>query len=540
MKLRAAVASFSLFGLSLGGALGAAGSLAPAVTGGGGAGGAFASALLVKAPHTPNVFVGKHATTTPTVACTLPTGSAVKYFHCYTPQQIRKAYGVDSIAPLPTGTADYGQGQTIVLVDSYGSPTAAADLQHFHDTFFPRLPDPTFTQIFPNGDPQYHTRTNGKGVSGSSGAAGWSGEATLDIEWAYAIAPEAKIVLLAVPPSETEGVQGYPNLFKAITHEITATPEGTVFSMSFSSTEQTFGGAAAAQTAKFDKVFQRGLARHDNFFDAAGDTGTINVGKQQRDSRPYPFPTVEWPSTSPYVVAVGGTQLQSGWTWDPTTNTAFEATGAFNPAYWHSTTGTGGQAVWNESWADIGTNGGVSTIYPEPAWQKGTGTFSGRAVPDTSWNAAVNGGVLIWVSAYPAYNCFTAKSKGCWTISGGTSAATPQTAALVALANAARVHAGKKPIGFLDPILYQTGLGTTAYTHIGPHHYGSAPENFTATDINDAGHSFAVKKSVGTLVDNQMWDTSVPGYYETTPYNLATGWGAPRAAAFVADLLAHA
>jgi hypothetical protein len=88
-----------------------------------------------------------------TAACTLPDGSTVQLFHCYTPKQIRAAYGVNKVAPLSKGVRNYGQGQTIVLVDAYGSPTAAADLQHFHDTFFPKLPDPKFWQVFPKRQP---------------------------------------------------------------------------------------------------------------------------------------------------------------------------------------------------------------------------------------------------------------------------------------------------------------------------------------------------------------------------------------------------
>ena len=71
-------------------------------------------------------------------ACVLPDGTNVSWFHCYTPDQIGAAYGVDSVAAIPVGgetVPNYGQGQTIVLVDSYGSPTAAADLRHFHDTY---------------------------------------------------------------------------------------------------------------------------------------------------------------------------------------------------------------------------------------------------------------------------------------------------------------------------------------------------------------------------------------------------------------------
>ncbi|MBO0774906.1 MAG: S53 family peptidase [Actinobacteria bacterium] len=489
---------------------------------------------LARLPHVPGLITAHKTAAT---ACVLPDNSNVADFHCYTPQDIRHAYGVSSVAPLAGGAPNRGQGQTIVLVDAYGSPTAASDLATFHRTFFPSLPAPDFQQVFPLGNPQYHNAChgNGSGRSGQCAAAGWSGEATLDIEWAYSIAPEAHIILLAVPPAETEGVQGFPNLFKAISQEISATPPGTVFSMSFAVTEQTFGGAAQTQTAKFDQVFKQGLARGDNFFAATGDSGTLNSSKRAGETVNYPFPTAQWPATSPYVVAVGGTQLQDGWTWNPSSNVAFTASGAPNPAYWQWINSGSSQAVWNESWAQIGTGGGASAIYPRPSWQAGVDTGYGnhRLVPDTAWNAAVNGGVDVYITAYPQFNCGNA--TGCWTIFGGTSAATPQTAALVALANAARHAAGKGPIGFLDPILY-SGLGSSAYTDITPQHYGTAPKDFAGAEVGVPG---AVNKSVGDLIDNQMWQSSVAGYPTTASYDATTGWGVPSAPGFVAGLVAQ-
>ena len=246
------------------------------------------AALPISAPQVPGLITSHRTAATD---CVLPDGSNVSFFHCYTPQQIRAAYGVDAVPTM-------GKGQTIVLVDSYGSPTAAADLRHFHDTFFAGLPAPSFEQIFPQGNPQFGNTCQSNGMSGPCAAANWSGEATLDIEWAYSIAPLAHIVLLAVPPAETEGVQGFPNLFKAISGEIDATPPGTVFSMSFGVTEQTFGGAAAVQTAKFDQVFQAGLAKHDNFFTSSGDYGSLGFSKQQKDTGTYPYPTASWPASS--------------------------------------------------------------------------------------------------------------------------------------------------------------------------------------------------------------------------------------------------
>jgi len=518
----------------------ALGAGAPAASAAGGSSpGAMARAhaaitpLALNARQIPGAFT---AVPGATPACTLPDGSTSTYFHCYTPQQIRAAYDVTGVAPLANGMANEGQGQTIVLVDAYGSPTAAADLRHFHDTFFPSLPAPNFDQVFPQGNPQYHnTCKKSKGLSGPCAAANWSGEATLDIEWAYSIAPEAHLILLAVPPAETIGVQGFPNLFKAISHEIDVTPAGTLFSMSLSAPEQDFGSAGPAQTARFNAVFQKGLAKRDNFFAATGDTGTVGPSKQHKETRSYPYPVVGYPNSSPYVVAVGGTQLQDGWTWDPTSDTAFNADGSFNPAYWNWTSGGDTQPVWNESWAPIATGGGESTLFPRPSWQAGVDPSYGnhRLVPDTAWNAAVNGGVDVYITAYPQFNC--GNSTGCWTIFGGTSAATPQTAGMTALVNAARMAAGKQPIGFLDPYLYQDGVGQSAYNDVVPMHYGSAPKTFTGSDVGVG----PVQKSVGDLVDNQLWESSIPGYPTTTGYDATTGWGAPDAARFVQELTAQ-
>ena len=88
--------------------------------------------------------------------------------------------------------------------------------------------------------------------------------------------------------------------------------------MSFAVTEQTFGRRSrAARLSKFDAIFQKGLWRsRDNFFAASGDNGSTGASKQHKDSGVYSYPTVGWPASSPYVVAVGGTQLQRGWKWN--------------------------------------------------------------------------------------------------------------------------------------------------------------------------------------------------------------------------------
>src|SRR5258708_23320860 len=117
-----------------------------------------------------------------------------------------------------------GQGRPAVLVEAKGSTTAAADRRHFNDTFFPALPAPSFEQIFPQGNPQFHNTCSSSGLSGSCAAALWSGESTLDIEWAYSIAPLAHSVLMAARPAQTPPARGFPNMIPAISRQLHAPP----------------------------------------------------------------------------------------------------------------------------------------------------------------------------------------------------------------------------------------------------------------------------------------------------------------------------
>ena len=163
-------------------------------------------------------------------------------------------------------------------MDSYGTPTGAEDLAFFAKTF--NGPTPDYEAAYPLGKPDYKNPPGqGNGTSGPTAADGWAGEATLDIEWAYAIAPKAHIVLLATPPAETQGVQGLPNLMKAIDWGIDRYPSGTVFSMSFGTNEAAFASPAAAKNAfaRFDQTFIRGQAKGDTFFSSSGDDGTARA-----------------------------------------------------------------------------------------------------------------------------------------------------------------------------------------------------------------------------------------------------------------------
>ena len=144
-----------------------------------------------------------------------------------------------------------------------------------------------------------------------------------------------------------------------------------------------------------------------------------------------------------------------------------------------------------------------------------------RLVPDVAWNAAVNGGVLVYISAYPDYN-----GPAGFYIYGGTSAASPQVAALTALANERRASEHKPPIGNADPAIYASG--GSWFTDVLPAVQGSA--------------------SSGKLINNQDWDFNgngvavtpdpVPGWPVTSSFDMTTGWGTPWAPSYVAGIAA--
>jgi subtilase family serine protease len=182
-------------------------------------------------------------------ACVDPDGNPRStVFHCYTASDIYAAYGVDALHA--EGTT--GHGQTIVIVDAYGSPTAQHDLDRFGRTF--GLPRTTIEIIHPNGAPPFNNSVNGAAIS-------WAFETSLDVQWAHAIAPDAHIVLIATNPAETEGVQGFPSMFNGEQMAVNQFP-GAVLSQSFAATEQSFHSAADEQVAKFDKVYQQAKTNH--------------------------------------------------------------------------------------------------------------------------------------------------------------------------------------------------------------------------------------------------------------------------------------
>ena len=341
-------------------------------------------------------------------------------FHiaCYSPLQIRQAYGIPR---LPRGID--GKGQTIVIVDSFGSPTITRDLAMFDKTYALPAP-PELTVIHPAGPvPPYQPTSNREG---------WAGETSLDVEYAHAMAPGAKILLVETPTSENEGTTGFPQIVAAekyvISHHM-----GGVISQSFSTTEQTFPSRQSLLALR--GAYKEAAANGVTVLAAAGDSGAADV--HLNGSTYYLTPVTTWPDSDPLVTGVGGTQLR------------------LNASGQH----TAPDQVWNDTWsvptnefifADHGPNplaggGGKSVMFARPPYQNGVRQVVGssRGVPDIAMSGACNGAVNV-------YQSFKGNQPG-WYQVCGTSEATPLFAGVVALADQVAGHW----LGRINPRLYQ-------------------------------------------------------------------------------------
>jgi subtilase family serine protease len=372
---------------------------------------------------------------------------------------MRRAYGLNGL--IDSGLV--GAGQTIVIIDSYGSPTIKADLHTFDEGY--GLPDPpSFTVLAPLGEVPWNPTLY-------PDQPGWAGETTLDVEWAHAMAPGAAIVLLTSPIDETEGVQGLPEFLAlekyALDHHL-----GNIISQSWGATENTLfletaGPQGPRVIADYQAFYARAVQEHVTVLCAEGDSGSADL--ETDGVTFYPYPVVDFPCTSPFVTSVGGTSLY------------LDTSGKYLS-----------ETVWNDN---IGAGGGgISQVFPEPNYQQQSlaGTVQAelggmRGVPDISYNAGCYTTII-------TYSSFPGGGEPGWYYVCGTSEGAPQWAGIVADLNQ---YAGR-PLGWLNPALYALG-GAGKFPRVG-------------RDIT---------------VGNNAFIPGVPGYSATPGWDLASGWGTP-------------
>ncbi len=322
---------------------------------------------------------------------------------CYSPAEIQKAYGV---APLLARGKD-GTGRTIVIVDAYQNPYVATDLQTFDATF--DLPDTDFVNHVMPGTPAFDPSDPNQ--------VGWGEETTLDVLWAHAMAPGAKIVLMSAVSNQDSDILAATQL--AVDHDY-----GDVLSQSFGENENCVDpDLLAAQHA----MFQKATRQHWTIFASSGDSGAAQFTCDGTGA----VKVASSPATDPLVTGVGGTTLSA----------------ADDGSYLGETAWTEPLFGCNPPAVDLGdvncSGGGYSTVYRKPAFQALDVRGSGRGEPDVAYDAGINGGVLTVCSVcnggVPAVFLF-----------GGTSAGTPQWAALTAVAD----QLAHRRLGDINPALY--------------------------------------------------------------------------------------
>jgi len=382
--------------------------------------------------------------------------------HCYGPVQMRAAY---SIQPL-LDKGIMGQGSSVVIIDAFDAPHLNHDLTLF-DNYF-HLPAATLNVYKPDGVPPFDGQ--------NSDQANWSGETTLDVEWVHAIAPSATIQLVLAKTGSDD------NLLRALSFAVKQNL-GDTLSMSFGENENCLNPAKAPLWhALFYKATEEGMT----LFSASGDDG---ASEYTCDSARV-IRVVSAPANDPLVTGVGGTTLDA----DPATG-----------AYHHET-------VWNDTGVHAGSGGGYSKLKRRPYYQDQSGPHgASRGVPDVAYSAALSAGVvIIWSDGVGGADAAY--------VNGGTSAGTPQWAALAALG----VQLRGRRLGLINPALY--ALGRSAHYH-------------------SLFHDITSGNNTVPLLDKKHHLIVLNGYRADGGWSAVTGWGTPIASqllpALVACLNAH-
>jgi len=354
---------------------------------------------------------GTPGATTASGACPTDGGLSAP---AYSPQQMRAAYGVQSLCER----GYTGKGQTVVVIDSYGSPTLQQDLDTFSRRF--NLPHVALDIRAPVGTVPFDYANDEM--------TGWAGETTLDVETIHAMAPEANIVVLTSPVDETEGVAGLPE-FRRLEQYAVDNHLGSVISQSFGASEISLNDAAGqAELAQWNALYQKATTQQGiTFVASSGDGGATDYANaaDAAAGRLSGVLTTSFPADSPWALAIGGTTLTLQ-----------------------------GSSAQETAWS--GSGGGFSRFYAEPSYQATLPSASQgqlnnrRGVPDVAASADPRRGLAIYWQQQAG--------QGSWQVVGGTSASAPLWAGLIAVAN----QLAGKPLGFVNPALYKVGTSDKA------------------------------------------------------------------------------
>ncbi|MEO6534167.1 MAG: S53 family peptidase [Pseudolysinimonas sp.] len=343
------------------------------------------------------------------------------YLCGYTPAQLRSAYGI-------SGIPQNGAGQTVAIIDAYASPSIVADVNAYSAALGePGLTAATYQQIVPTPD-QFVDK------EACQEPSGWQGEQTLDVESVHGLAPGAKILYVG-------GFNCGGGLDVAMSKVLDGNLSNIVSNSYGDLGEDVPADVIAGETNLYLQAAGEGIG----LYFSSGDNGdeTPNGLAAQPD----------FPASSPWVTAVGGTSLgvdqhgkiamETGWG-DTLDKIVADPT---------SPTGLGYNAPLPGAIFGGGAGGGRSTVFDEPWYQRNVvpaALAQGKRVsPDIAALADPYTGFLIGISPINDDDALTTDPFENETY-GGTSLASPLTAAMIALVQ----QATHSKIGFANPTLY--------------------------------------------------------------------------------------
>jgi subtilase family serine protease len=325
-------------------------------------------------------------------------------FRCYGAPQFQAAYNEAGLFK----SGNDGTGQTIVIIDSFGSPTVKQDLAVYSKAY--GLPPAKLTVQTPEGPINFN----------DPNAPGWMVETALDVEMAHATAPGAAIDLVEVPVAETEGIVGIPQMERAVKWAVD-NDHPAVISQSWGATEQTFASAEQISDQRF--AYKDAAAHGVTVLAASGDFGATDPFFSGACC--YPGHVNSWPASDPLITSVGATLLtldQQGHRIAP-------------------------DRAWGGEGVGFQAGGGtVSAVFARPAYQNNVASIVGnwRGTPDISLSGDPQGQALVYLSAPQV-------GPAGWYGVAGTSEASPLFSGVVALAAQRAGHG----LGQINPALYK-------------------------------------------------------------------------------------
>ena len=376
----------------------------------------------------------------------------------YSPQQIASAYQIN---PLYKKGA-LGQNQTIAIATL--ATFKPSDAQHFWKYYHINRGSASLN-IVP---------VDGGYPSGNSGAGSGRIETSLDVERSGSLAPRANILVYEAPNTS----QGFYDLFNSVVSQDRA----QTMSCSWGEDELL---ATPSYDMAINNIFMEGAAQGQSLFSASGDSGAYDG---------YPVitaPSVDFPASSPYITAAGGTTLPiNGQVPIPGGSIPMRTEHGWGWSYllpYYKNFGYSTEAQFYAAIFPVGSGGGTSSVFPRPFYQFGPAfpQSTGRNVPDVALNADPFTGYSIYDT-----NSGTAYGQGWINGFGGTSFASPQWAGITATMDSAL----GAQIGFANPLFYAVF---------------QSPQN----SLYPAFH---------TITKGNNWF-----YYDHVGYNRVTGLGSP-------------